>query len=79
MIKTNLPTELHISRTFSYDVEQIIQELMDWDEDRTEESITLEEIIEYISDNIFEDFGSMRDAWFRIEDQDGKFINEIQG
>lgn len=79
MIKTKLPESLNISRTFSYDVDQIVQELMDWDEDRTEESITLEEIIEYISDNIFEDFGSIRDAWFRIEDQDGKFINEIQG
>jgi uncharacterized protein YgfB (UPF0149 family) len=72
-----LPKELHLSRTVSYDVENIAGFILDMDCNRDPQSITLDEIIDYIKDWVYEDFGTMQNFFVRIENEDGEYIGDI--
>lgn len=72
-----LPKELHLSRNLTYDTQNIIECIMEMDFDRDPDSITLEEIIEFVKDWAYEDFGTMKFFTVRIENEDGEYIGDI--
>jgi hypothetical protein len=44
-----LPKELHLSRTISYDVQNIAENILDMDMERDPNSVTLQEIVDFIN------------------------------
>lgn len=72
-----LPKELHLSRTISYDTQNIIENILDMDMDRDPDSITLDEIVDFIKDWVYEDFGTMRNFAVRMENEDGEYLGDI--
>ena len=45
-----LPKELHLSRNLAYDTQNIIENIMEMDMDRDPDTITLDEIIDFVKD-----------------------------
>jgi|APGre2960657373_1045057.scaffolds.fasta_scaffold46201_5 hypothetical protein len=72
-----LPKELHLSRTISYDVQNIAENILDMDMERDPNSVTLQEIIDFIKDWVYEDFGTMQNFTVRMENEDGEYIGDI--
>lgn len=69
-----LPEGLIVSRAVSYNVKNIVEQIMEIDPDRTEKP-DLEEIIDYIADWWSEDLTHANFS-VRIEDQDGEWIGD---
>jgi hypothetical protein len=72
-----LPKELHLSRTISYDVQNIAENILDMDMERDPNSVTLQEIVDFIKDWVYEDFGTMQNFTVRMENEDGEYIGDI--
>ena len=72
-----LPKELHLSRNLAYDTQNIIENIMEMDMDRDPDTITLDEIIDFVKDWAYEDFGTMKHFTVRIENEDGEYIGDI--
>jgi hypothetical protein len=72
-----LPKELHLSRTLAYDTQNIIENILDMDMDRDPDTITLEEIVDFIKDWVYEDFGTMQNFTVRMENEDGEYLGDI--
>jgi hypothetical protein len=72
-----LPKELHLSRNLAYDTQNIIENIMEMDMERDPDTITLDEIIDFVKDWAYEDFGTMKHFTVRIENEDGEYIGDI--
>jgi hypothetical protein len=72
-----LPKELHLSRTITYDVQNIAENILDMDMERDPNSVTLQEIVDFIKDWVYEDFGTMQNFTVRMENEDGEYIGDI--
>jgi hypothetical protein len=69
--QTALPKEINVMRVVSYDVEQIVQEMIAW---QPESEPTLKDVMEFIEDWVIEDFGS--DNYVTYQDENGNQIEE---
>lgn len=58
-------------RVVTYDVEQIVQEIIAW---QPESEPTLKDVMEFIEDWVIEDFGS--DNYVTYQDENGNQIEE---
>jgi hypothetical protein len=58
-------------RVVSYDVEQIVQEMIAWQPDAEP---TMKDVLEFIQDWVIEDFGS--DNYVTYQDENGNQIEE---
>jgi hypothetical protein len=79
MIKT-MPEELIFSRSISYNVKQIINDIIEMADDESikPEDITLEQVVDWINDTVWEDLSKLYEKTrLRIEDEDGQYIGEL--
>jgi hypothetical protein len=67
-----LPKEIVATRTFVYNVEDIVNSLIVDDENREASDVTLEEVVDYIQDWLVDDFGHLYDFNIHLSDEDGK-------
>ncbi len=64
-----LPEKINATKVITYDVENIVEGILTMDSNRTEESITLDEVLDMVRGWAVEDFG---DDWNIIyQDEDG--------
>lgn len=66
-----LPKEIVATRTFTYDVQNIVESIYHMDMDRDMDTITLEEVVEYIQDWLVDDFGHLYDFNVHLADENG--------
>lgn len=67
-----LPKEIVATRTFVYDVQDIVNSLIIDDENREASDVTLEEVVDYIQDWLVDDFGNLYNFNIHLSDEDGK-------
>ena len=67
-----LPKEIVATRTFVYDVQDIVNSLIIDDENREASDVTLEEVVDYIQDQLVDDFGNLYNFNIHLSDEDGK-------
>lgn len=75
-----MPKELIFSRSVSYNVEQIINDILEManDETITPEDVTLEQVIDWINDTVWDDLSKLYETTrLRIENEDGEFIGDL--
>jgi hypothetical protein len=65
-----LPEKINATKVITYDVENIVEGILTMDSNRTEESITLDEVLDMVRGWAVEDFG---DDWnMSYQDEDGR-------
>jgi len=72
MIK--LPEEIQVSRHMYYDVQDIAKSLIENDE-RTIESVTLEEVLDVVLAWAYDDFATLTDFEPIVTDLEGNILN----
>ena len=75
-----MPEELIFSRSISYNVKQIINDIIEMADDESikPEDITLEQVVDWINDTVWEDLSKLYEKTrLRIEDEDGQYIGEL--
>lgn len=70
-----LPKSVTASRSFTYDVQSIVQNIVDMDIDRNHDDVTLEEVLDIILDYVYDDFGTFTDFEPVLKDENGKELN----
>ena len=70
-----LPEQIHASRHMYYDVEDIVQTILDMDTDKSREDVTLEEVLDFVLDYVYEDFSTLIDFEPILEDNEGNLLN----
>lgn len=67
-----LPKTINVSKTVTYDVEQIVEEIHRVNGLRAAQDATIEDVVEWISDWVQEDFDGAIDLVY--QDEDGNII-----
>lgn len=67
-VQTELPDQINVSRHITYDVERLIEDLID--QGYTREEITLKTLMDYIQDWVIDDFGT--ESGVIYQDETGK-------
>ena len=70
-----LPKEIHASRHMYYDVAGIVQSIVDMDDTRTHDDVTLEEVLDFVLDYVYEDFSTLIAFEPILEDDQGNLLN----
>ena len=70
-----LPEEICISRHMFYNPSKIVESILDMDATRTEDSITLEEVIELALEYAYDDFSTLQDFEPVVTDMEGNLLN----
>ena len=70
-----LPKTITTSRTFTYDVNSIVQAIVDMDYTRTHNDVTLEEVISQVIDWAYEDLRSPIEDDPQLFDENGNELN----
>ena len=70
-----LPKELQVSRHMYYDVQGIVQSIIDMDTERDWDSVTIEEVVSLALDYAYDDFSTL--SYFEpiVTDDEGKILN----
>ena len=74
-MKLELPKEIQVSRHMYYDVAGIVQSIVDMDDTRTHDDVTLEEIVESVLNYAYEDFSTHEDFEPIVTDDEGNLLN----
>ena len=69
-----LPKTIIATRTFTYDVQQIVQELVDMDSELSHEDVTLEQVLDIVLDWVYDDFRSPVEDDPTLVDEEGNAI-----
>ena len=70
-----LPKTISATRKFTYDVQQIVQELVDMDADLSHEDVTLEQVLDIVLDWVYDDFRSPVEYDPELVDEEGNVLN----
>ena len=70
-----LPKTISATRKFTYDVQQIVQELVDMDSELSHEDVTLQQIVEQILDWVYDDFRLPLEDEPELVDEEGNVLN----
>ena len=73
MIK--LPEEIQVSRHIYYDVQGIVQSIIDMDTERDWDSVTIEEVVSLALDYAYDDFATLTDFEPIVTDLEGNILN----
>lgn len=71
----SLPKELQVSRHMYYDVQGIVQSIIDMDTERDWDSVTIEEVVSLALDYAYDDFSTLSDFEPIVTDDEGKVLN----
>ena len=71
----SLPKELQVSRHMYYDVQGIVQSIIDMDTERDWDSVTIEEVVSLALDYAYDDFSTLSDFEPIVTDDQGKVLN----
>lgn len=75
-----MPKELTFSRSITYNTDNIIEDILEManDESMTAEDVSLDLVIDWINDIVWEDFSKLyENTSLRIEDEYGRFIGDV--
>lgn len=70
-----LPKTIKTTRTFTYDVEDIAKSLIEYDVDMTLEDVTLEMVLDVVTDWAYDDLRSPIEGLPQLFDENGKELN----
>lgn len=70
-----LPKTISATRKFVYDVENIVQTMVDFDSDLKHEDVTLEQVLEQILDWVYDDFRLPLEDEPELVDEEGNVLN----
>ena len=71
----SLPKELQVSRHMYYDVQGIVQSIIDMDTERDWDSVTIEEVVSLALDYAYDDFSTLSDFEPIVTDDEGNLLN----
>ena len=74
LLMSDLPKSINVMKVISYDVQQIVEDIMAQDEIEAS-AVDMKKIMEYVDELVEEDFDTSKD-YLIYQDENGEDINE---